>query len=317
MTRFIVIRAALLVAGLLVASILIFFTLRILPGDVALVIGGTQASPERIAAIRAQLGLDQPIVVQYLDWVGGLLRLDLGTSVVTGSSVSAQIAQKLAVTGPLALLSLLFGLVIALPLGFLSAVRRSRASGVAIAFGAQAAAAVPVVWAGLLLILLLSTALGLFPSQGFPLNGWADPWGALRSLILPALTIGIVEGAVLLRFVRSAVLSAQGQLHVTAAAARGLTRRQALLRHGLPNAGLSVVSVLGLQLAALIVGAVVVEQLFNLPGLGPMLVTDVGQRDLPKVQSVVFTITAIILVVGFLVDLVHRIVDPRLRAGTA
>ncbi len=317
MTRFVVFRLLTLVAGLLVASILIFFTLRILPGDVAVVIGGTQASPERIAAIREQLGLDQPVVLQYLDWLGGLVRFDLGRSVVTGSPVAEQIGQKIAVTGPLAALSLVFGLVIALPLGYLSAVRRAKASGIAIAIGAQAAAAVPVVWAGLLLILLLSTLLGLLPSQGFPREGWADPLDALRSLILPALTIGIVEGAVLLRFVRSAILSAEGQLYVLAAAARGLTKRQALLRHGLPNVGLSIVSVLGLQVAALIVGAVVVEQLFNLPGLGPMLVTDVGQRDLPKVQSVVFTITAIILVVGFIVDLVHRSVDPRLRAVAA
>ena len=314
MTRFVVLRAVYLLAGLVVASVLIFFTLRILPGDVALVIAGSQASAERIEAVRAQLGLARPIVVQYGEWVAGLLRGDLGRSVVTGTPVGEQIAEKLAVTAPLALLSLVFGLALALPLGVASALRRGRPSGLALSAAAQAAAAVPVVWAGLLLIVALSGWLGLFPSQGFPRAGWGDPLRALHALVLPALTIGIVEGAVLLRFVRSAMLDAVGQTYVTAAAARGLTRRRAILRHGLPNVGLSVVSVLGLQVAALIVGAVVIEELFNLPGLGRMLVTDVGQRDLPKVQSEVFVITAIILVVGFAVDVAHRVVDPRLRA---
>ncbi|NLA65381.1 MAG: ABC transporter permease, partial [Leucobacter sp.] len=175
------------------------------------------------------------------------------------------------------------------------------------------AAAGPAVWAGLIGIIVFSSWLGWLPSQGFPRSGWADPLAALRSLTLPALTIGLIEGAILFRFVKSATLSAIGAEHVRTAMSRGYTRLTALLRHGLPGVGLSVVSMLGLQVAALIVGAVVIEQLFSLPGLGRMLVADVGNRDLIKVQSTLFVMTAVILVLGALIDVVHRVIDPRLR----
>jgi peptide/nickel transport system permease protein len=172
---------------------------------------------------------------------------------------------------------------------------------------------VPAVWLGMLLIALFAVTLGWLPTQGWPLDGWQDPGRALRSLVLPALTIGIIEGAVLLRFTRSAAIGALDQDYVRAAAAKGMTLDRALLRHGLPNVMLSVVSVLGLQVVGLVVGAVVVEQLFTLPGLGRMLVTDVGRRDLTKVQGELMTLTAIVLFVGLLVDVAHRRLDPRLR----
>lgn len=313
MIRYALTRVLLLLAGLLVASVLIFATLRVLPGDVAQLIAGTQGTPEQIAAIRERLDLDQPVAVQYVEWIGGLLRGDLGTSLITGAPVVAELSQKAQVTLPLGLMSLVIALLFSLPLGVLSAVRRNRASGTAINVGSQALAAVPVVWAGMMLVVVFAVWLGWLPAQGFPRDGWSNPAAALRSLLLPALTIGIVEGALLLRFVRSATMQAAGQDFVRTAAAKGLTRTQALLRHGLPSVGLSVISVLALQVAGIIVGSVIVEELFTLPGIGRMLVADVGARDLPKVQGELLALTGFVLLLGFVVDLAHRALDPRQR----
>jgi len=311
--RFVAIRVALLVLGLLVAAVLIFLTLRVLPGDVAQVIGGTRATAEQVARIRTGLGLDRPIPVQFLDWIGGVLHGDLGRSLITGTPVATELGAKLAVTLPLAGLSLVLGLGLGIPLGVLSAVLHRRVGGFLIAAAAQAVAAVPVVFAGVLLVLLLGAWLHLLPVQGFPLDGWREPGRAFASLILPALTIGVVEGAVVLRFTRSATLEALGQDHVRTAAAKGMTMTRALVTHGLPGVLLSVIAVIGLEIAALLVGAVIVESLFQLPGVGRMLVTDVANRDLEKVQSELLVLTGLILVVGAVVDVLHRVLDPRLR----
>jgi peptide/nickel transport system permease protein len=302
-----------LVAGLFLASLIIFVSLRLLPGDVAQVIGGTTASPSQIAAIREKLGLDLPLPLQYADWLGGVFSGQLGDSVVSGTSIMSEIAQKAQVTVPLTLYALVVALAVALPLGVFAAYRRRAVSSRVLSVLGVIAAAVPAVWAGLIGIVVLSTWLGWLPSQGFPRDGWAHPLAALRSLTLPALTIGLIEGAILFRFVKSATLSALGAEHVRTAMSHGRTRLGALVRHGLPGVGLSVVSMLGLQVAALLVGAVVIEQLFSLPGLGRMLVADVGNRDLIKVQSTLFVLTGVILVLGALVDVVHRLIDPRLR----
>lgn len=316
MIRYALTRLALLLLGLFVASALIFFTLRVLPGDIAQVIGGTNATPEQIAAIRERLGLDRPLPVQYADWIGGVLRGDLGTSQLTGTPVATELVEKAQVTVPLGILSLLIALLIALPFGVLSAMKRGRAAGTALSVTSQLLAAVPVVWAGMMLVVVFAVWLGWLPAQGFPRSGWEQPGLALRSLLLPALTIGIVEGAMLLRFVRSATLQAVGQDYVRTAAAKGLTRNAALIRHGLPNVGLSVITVLGLQVAGIIVGSVVIEQLFGLPGIGRMLVTDVGNRELSKVQGELLVLTSFVLIIGFLVDLTHRVLDPRQREAS-
>lgn len=316
MIRYTLTRLALLVVGLVVASVIIFLTLRVLPGDVAQLISGTNSTPEQLEAVRDRLGLDLPLPVQYGEWIAGVLRGDLGTSLVTGTPVATEIALKAQVTLPLGALALTIALLVSGPLGVLSAVRRGRAGGTGIGVAAQTLAAVPVVWAGMMLVAVFAVWLAWLPAQGFPRAGWTDPGAAIRALLLPALTIGIVEGAMLLRFIRSATLQAVGQDYVRTAAATGLTRTQALIRQGLPNVGLSVVSVLGLQVAGIIVGAVVIEQLFALPGIGRMLVSDVAARDLPKVQGELLALTAFVLVVGFVVDLVHRLVDPRQREAS-
>ena len=317
MIRYALTRLALLLLGLFVASALIFTTLRVLPGDVAQLIAGVNSSAAQVAAIRERLGLDQSLPVQYGTWILGVLRGDLGTSQLTGTPVIDEIVEKAQVTIPLGLLSLTIALLIAVPFGVVAAVRRHRVDGSIVSFGAQALAAVPVVWAGMMLVVVFAVWLGWLPAQGFPRAGWDDPAAALRALILPALTIGVVEGAVLLRFVRSATLQALGQDFVRTGAAKGLTKTQSLIRHGLPSVGLSVITVIGLQVAGIIVGAVVIEQLFSLPGIGRMLVADTGNRDLVKVQSELLVLTGFVLIVGFLVDLLHRVIDPRQREGDA
>lgn len=316
MIRYTLTRLALLLLGLIVASVLIFFTLRVLPGDVAQLIAGTGSTAEQVAAIRERLGLDEPLPLQYLDWIGGVLRGDLGTSQITGSTVASELAEKAQVTVPLGIMALVIAVLFSVPLGVLSAMRRGRVDGTALSVGAQTVAAVPVVWAGMMLVVVFAVWLGWLPAQGFPRAGWSDPGAAVRALILPALTIGIVEGAMLLRFVRSATLQAVGQDFVRTAAAKGLTRDAALIRHGLPVVGLSVITVLGLQVAGIIVGAVVIEQLFTLPGIGRMLVADVGARDLLKVQGELLVLTGFVLIVGFVVDLAHRLIDPRQREAS-
>ena len=313
MLRYALTRGALLIAGLLVSSVLIFLTLRVFPGDVAQLIAGTQAGPEQVAALRESMGLNRPLPVQYADWIGGIFRGDLGTSQLSGASVGAELLEKSRVTVPLGLMALVIAVLIAVPFGILSAMLRGRAIGTGMSVAAQAVAAVPVIWAGMMLVVVFAHGLGWLPAQGFPRTGWATPGLALESLLLPALTIGVVEGAMLMRFVRSATLQAAGQDFVRTAAAKGLTRRQALVRHGIPAVGLSIVTVLGLQVAGIIVGSVVIEQLFTLPGIGRMLVADVGTRDLVKVQSELLVLTGLVLVIGFLVDLLHHAIDPRQR----
>ncbi|MFY9712572.1 MAG: ABC transporter permease [Microbacterium sp.] len=313
MIRYLLVRGALLIAGLLVSSVLIFLTLRVFPGDVAQLIAGTQASPAQVEQLRESLGLNLPLITQYADWIGGILRGDLGTSLLSGASVGEELFLKAQVTVPLGVIALTIALLIAVPFGILAAVLRGRAGGTVLSVGAQALAAVPVVWAGMMLVVLFSVWLGWLPPQGFPRDGWTTPGKAFEALLLPALTIGIVEGAMLMRFVRSATLQAAGQDFVRTAAAKGLTRNRALIQHGIPAVGLSIITVLGLQVAGIIVGSVVIEQLFTLPGIGRMLVVDVGTRDLIKVQSELLVLTGFVLVVGFLVDLAHHVIDPRQR----
>ena len=313
MIRYALTRLALLLLGLFVASALIFMTLRVLPGDVAQLIAGVNSTPDQVAAIRDRLGLDDPLPVQYAAWIGGVLQGDLGSSLLTGSSVADELVQKGQVTIPLGLMAMTIAMLVALPFGVISAMRRGHADGTALNVTAQTLAAVPVVWAGMMLVVVFAVWLGWLPAQGFPRSGWSDPGLAFRSLLLPAITIGVIEGAMLMRFVRSATLQATGQDFVRTAAAKGLTRNQALVRHGLPTVGLSIITVLGLQVAGIIVGAVVIEQLFSLPGIGRMLVADVGARDLPKVQGELLVLTGFVLIVGFVVDLVHRAIDPRQR----
>lgn len=317
--RFLGKRLLLFVGALVGLSLLVFALLRILPGDVAAVVAGTNATAERLTSLRAQMGLDKSYAAQYGDWVLGLLHGDLGTSVVSGKAVSAQVSSRASVTFPLIVLSLLIALAIGLPLGCAAVLTRNvRLRGVFHA-AAIVAGAIPALWGGLLLILLFSKGIGLMgllPSQGFPDVGWAAPLSAMAALVLPALATGITAGASIMRYTRAAVGDMASSQAVAMAMACGMTRRQAVLRVALRLAIPQLVSVIGLTFAQMVTGVMVVENLFALPGLGSMLVTDVGNRDLTAVQSELFLLAAFFLFLGLLVDLLHRMLDPRLKNAT-
>lgn len=313
MIWFCVRRFGLLIVALVVASAVIFTLLRLLPGDLAGVIGGVQATPAQLAKIRSDLGLDRPLLSQYFEWLGGLLHGDFGRSAVTTSTVTSQLGEKLVITGPLIVASTVVSLLGAVPLGVYAAVRRRNPDGMALSATGQLGIAVPQFLVGIGLIAVLAGRFDL-PSQGFPRQGWSGDFGrAARSLTLPTLTLAAAQGAILLRFVRAATLDVLHQDYMRTARAKGLTRLQALWFHGLRNASIPVVTVLGVQLAGLIAGVVVIESVFNLPGVGQMLVKDIGNRDFDKVQGTILLIAVMVLVIGFLVDLIHHLIDPRLR----
>jgi peptide/nickel transport system permease protein len=314
-TLFLLRRLGLLVVAFFVTSVMVFLLLRLLPGDLARVVGGTDAPPERIEALRESLGLNRPLVVQYGDWIGGILTGDFGTSALNGASVTDELAQKLEVSAPLVLASTALSVLVAVPLGIVAGARHRKTDGVALSVVSQLGIALPTFWVGLMLVILFAVHWNLLPSQGFPTDGWNEPGRAVRSLVLPTVTLALSQGAVLMRFVRSATLDVLHQEYIRTARSKGLTRTQALFRHGLRNASLPIVSILGVQIASLIAGVVVIERVFTLPGVGQMLVRDVGTRDLEKVQGTVLLIAVFVLVIGFAVDVLHRLVDPRLRTS--
>jgi peptide/nickel transport system permease protein len=307
-------RAAVFAASLAVSSVVVFWFLAALPGDPARVALGVNASDEAVAALRAEFGLDRPLVVQYADWMGGFLTGDLGRSYISKAPIGPQVADGLQVTLWLVLTSMIIAVVIALPAGTIMAVRHRRLSGVVLAGVSQVGVAVPAFLAGMLLITLFAVQL-----RWLPANGWTppieDPGMFLRQLAMPGLSLGLVQGAVLTRYVRSAVLDVQREDYVRTARAKGLTPLQALRRHGLRNAMVPVVTVLGLQLGTVLVGAVVVERVFVIPGVGSLLLRSVANRDLLTVQAVVMVLVIAVLALNFLVDLLYVVLDPRLRHG--
>jgi peptide/nickel transport system permease protein len=242
-----------------------------------------------------------------------MLHGDFGTSALNGQTVTEQLGQKLGVTAPLVLASTVLSVLVAVPLGIVAGARHRRADGITLSVVSQLGIAIPTFWAGLLLIIVFGVKWNVLPAQGFPGAGWDEPGRAIESLVLPTITLALSQGAVLLRFVRSATLDVLHQDYIRTARAKGLTRTQALYRHGLRNASLPIISILGVQIASLIAGVVVIERVFNLPGVGQMLVRDIGARDLEKVQGTVLLLSIAVLVIGFVVDVLHRVVDPRLR----
>jgi peptide/nickel transport system permease protein len=313
MLRYLARRGGLLVASLLLASVALFLLLRVLPGDPANALLTVNATPEQIEAARRQVGSDRPLPEQFVTWLGQLARLDLGHSFVSTLPVGPEISARLAVTLPLTLIAFALALAIAVPVGYLCA-RRSRTwYGAAISALSQFGIAVPVFWVGMLLIFVFALRLRALPSGGFPRTGWDDPVAALRSLTLPVLTVALVMSASLIRYIRAATLDVLGSDYLRTARALGASSAEAMWRHGLRNAAGPVVSILGIELATTFLGAVVVESVFALPGLGSLLVKGIMQHDYPVIQGVLFVSTVAVLVIGFLADLAQRIIDPRLR----
>jgi len=309
---FLIRRLAILLATLLVASLVVFVALQVLPGDPAAVMLGTGARADTLAALRHQLGLDRPLAWRYLGWLWQLARGQLGDSVTYHVPVAQLISQRLPVSLPLAAAAIALSTAAGLPLGVWAAAQRGRASDAATMAVAQLGVAVPNFWLGLLLILLFAVRLAWLPASGFP--GWDDPALAVRALLLPTVALALPQAAVLARVTRGAVLETLGEDFVRTARARGLSRRAALWRHAVPNAMIPVVTIIGLQFSFLLAGAVIVETVFTLPGVGRLLFQAIAQRDLVVVQDIVVLLVASVVVVNFAVDLICAAIDPRLRA---
>ena len=310
---YVVRRLALLAVSLIASSALVFLLLRLLPGDLAQAKLGIYGTPEALAQLRAEYGLDKSLPEQYLSWLSKAVRGDLGLSVLTGADITGELLSKATVTLPLIGIASVLAVLIAVPLGMLAALRFRKWDGIATSAVSQLGIAVPTFWIGVILITIFAVQTQVFPSGGFPYDGWADFGGAARSLILPACTLALAQGAVLMRFARSATIDVIQQDYFRTARATGLSRSAALRVHGVRNALVPVVSVLGMQISTLIVGAIIVESVFALPGVGQMLLQDVNVRDYTKVQGTVAVTTALVFVVSFLIDLVLGWLNPRMR----
>lgn len=307
-------RLGILLITLLAASAVIFLMLQVVPGDPARYMLGMNATEQSVAAVRHELGLDASALHRYVGWIAGVARGDLGLSYTYRVPVAQLVADRLAVSAPLAVYALLLTIGLAFPLGILAAWKRGSWQDPAISAATQVGVAVPNFWLGLLLILCFAVSLRWVPAGGFP--GWQSGWGAaLMALTLPAIALALPQAAILARVLRASLLETVQQDYVRTARAKGRSPLAALLHHALPNALLPVLSVLGLQLSFLLAGAVVIENVFYLPGLGRLLFQAIVQRDLMVVQGVVLLLVVAVVAVSFVVDLCHAWVDPRIRAG--
>ena len=310
MTAYLLRRLTSLTLTVILTSIVVFAVLEVLPGDPAQVMLGTEARPDTLRALRAQMGLDAPVLVRYGRWVGGMVVGDFGQSYTYKVPVAELLGPRLAVTLPLSVLALLLSTALALPLGFLAAANPGRPQDWAVIGFSQLGLSVPNFWLAILLVLLFAVRLRWFASGGFP--GWSAGYAdAVRALILPAVAIALPQAAILARVTRSAVLETIGLDYVRTARAKGLGRAATLRRHVLRNALIPVTTIVGLQLAFLVAGAIVIENVFYLPGLGRLLYQAIAQRDLVVVEDVVVLLALIVAALSFLTDLVHAAIDPR------
>jgi peptide/nickel transport system permease protein len=312
MTAYLAKRIAIGVATLFVASLVVFAVLEILPGDPAQLMLGMNATPDAVEALREQMGLDQPVMLRYLDWIGGMLTLDFGRSFTYSVPVSELVADRVVVSLPLAILALFLSTAIAIPVGIFSAERRGRAGDAVTMGAAQLGVAIPNFWFALILVYIFAVWLQLVPAGGF--RGWsAGIWPGVKSLILPAVALALPQAAILARVTRSALLEVLGEDYIRTARAKGMPRRAVLWRHALRNALIPVLTILGLQFSFLMAGTIIIENVFYLPGLGRLVFQAITQRDLIVVESVVMLLVAAVIIVNLLVDVSYAIVDPRLR----
>lgn len=312
MSVFLAKRFVTFVATLFGATVLTFLALEILPGDPAAVILGIDAPESAVKALRERLGLDRPIIVRYLDWLGDLLTGRFGVSYTYSTPVIELVRDRLAITFPLAILAMLLSAVVAFILGVYAASRHNKAGDVTVMGVSQLGISVPNFWLALLLILFFAVNLRWFAPGGFP--GWHNGfWPALQALILPAIALATVQGAILARFTRSAVLETMREDYVRTARAKGLTRRATLWRHVLRNAMIPVITIMGLQFANLLAGTIIVEEVFAMPGLGRLILQAISNRDVTVVRDVVIMLAALVVFINFVVDVLYAVIDPRLK----
>jgi len=312
MTAYLLKRIIIAALTLVLASIVVFAVMEILPGDPARLMLGMNASAEQVEVLRDQMGLNAPLVLRYLHWAAGLLSLDFGRSYTYSVPVIDLVRERVVVSLPLALIALALSTIIAIPVGVFSASRQGRAGDTLAMGAAQLGVAVPNFWFALMLIYLFAVWLRLVPAGGFP--GWsAGIWTALKSLLLPAVALALPQAAILSRVARSALIEVLNEDYIRTARAKGLPYRAVLWRHALRNAMIPVLTILGLQFAFLLAGTIIIENVFYLPGLGRLIFQAITQRDLIVVESIVMLLVAAVILINLIVDFSYAIVDPRLR----
>lgn len=303
-----------LIATLLVASLVVFTVLEVVPGDPASYMLGLNASPDTVSALKAELGLDQGRIPRYFNWVCGMLNGDFGTSYTYRTPVAEIVSERLTVSLPLALYALTLAIVLAFPAGILAASRRGGAVDSIVMVITQLGVAVPNFWFAMWLVLVFAIKLPWFSAGGFA--GWdIGFFGGMKSLTLPAIALALPQASILARVLRSSLLDVLNEDYIRTARAKGLTRRQALWRHALRNAMIPVLTIIGLQFSFLLAGAIIIENVFFLPGLGRLIFQSIAQRDLIVVESVIMLLVFAVVLVTFLVDLAYAWVDPRMRQG--
>ncbi len=312
MIRFIARRLLSLALTLLIASVIIFLALEVVPGDPASVMLGVNAQADTVAALKEELGLNVAKPVRYLNWVTGMLTGDFGISYTYRTPVRDMIADRMVISFPLALYALLLSTLIAFPAGIIAATKRGAVADLSVMGTTQLGIAIPNFWFAMILVSLFAIKLQWFSAGGFP--GWEAGFGAgIKALTLPAIALALPQASILARVMRSSLLDTLGEDFIRTARAKGLTARQALWHHALRNALIPVLTIIGLQFSFLLAGAIIVENVFYLPGLGRLIFQGITQRDLIVVESVVMLLVFAVVMVTFLVDIAYAAVDPRLR----
>lgn len=293
-------------------SVAVFMIIQLVPGDPARVVLGVQANEENVMALRERMGLNRPVLEQYFSWVGNALQGDFGKSLITAQDVSPQVFSRLSATVQLAAASLIVGLLIAFPLGIISALYPRSPIDLFASLVSQVGVSIPDFWLGILLILFFSLNLGWLPPSGYtPINEDFGDW--LSHVILPAMTAGLISGSIQTRFIRSAMMEVLNENYIRTANAKGLSGLTVLVRHALPNAMITIVTIIGLQMTALFSAVVVVEIVFAWPGLGQLSMNAVLDRDYPLLQGTVLTLAVIVTFINLLIDMMYFFIDPRLE----
>ncbi len=297
---------------LLLASVMVFFAMLLVPGDPVQLILGLNYDPNQYAVLQQQLGLDKPPLERFIGWLAGIPQGDLGKSISLSQEVSRLIWDRLPITLPLVGLSSLLSLLIALPAGVYAAQKRGSLTDVLVVTLTQVGLAIPSFWLGIMFVLLFAVTLGWLPANGW--TNWSDdPLKAARSLVMPVLTLALGQAAGLVRMVRSSVLETQSQDFVRTARSKGLLEGVVIRKHILRNAAINILTLVGIQFGQLLAGGIVVESVFNIPGLGLLGLQAVRSSDYPLVQGVVFVIAMMIVLINLVVDLMYGALDPRIR----
>jgi peptide/nickel transport system permease protein len=313
MGKYLVHRVFFLLVSFLVALWVLFILLRLLPGDPANALLPIDASPEQIAAARAKVGSDLPLVRQMTAWFTGIFRGDFGNSYISGLPVAPQVFSRLGVTIPLTIISFVLSTILASVFGFIAAYKNGTWYAMVLTAITQISIAIPIFWVGIVFVWIFALGLHILPSGGWSPEGWKNPGAAVRALTLPTATIVFMMSATLARYIRASVLNVLDSGYIRNYRSLGFSQVSSFVLHGFRNAYVPIISILGIELSSTLLGAVVVENIFSLPGLGSMLTRAIAQHDYPSIQGVLLTTTFLVLVIGFIADVIQRLLDPRLR----